>query len=390
MVRALPLALALLTGTAVGVAAVNLPTDDRAMVLTSAVGPVAVARVPIDQAVVRASGGGSRGPVAAALPDGRVLLGGGPDGRRLLVVDPSTGTVREVGSIIRADQRRDDARFAPTDIEVMSSTAARHRLFVSYPELVASRGCVRLAVDRVDVSTEEPMRVLAQRRVLRSKPCIQPNAIQHASGRLVRISANRAYVTLGDLGYPRIDRRPARGQLGSVLRIGEGVRAVRISQGHRNGQGLALDQLGRLWETEHGPAGGDELNLIRRGRDYGWPFVTLGQPYGSSDYVMPRRTGTHAGYTKPRTSWVPSVATSELVQVPGSWAGWQTGVGGDLLMGTLKDEAFWRLRVARSGRVLERERLHVGHRIRDLEVLADGTLAATTDDGTLLVLTRAG
>lgn len=390
MVRALPLALALLTGTAVGVAAVSLPADDRAMVLTSAVGPVAVARVPIDQAVVRASGGGSRGPVAAALPDGRVLLGGGPDGRRLLVVDPSTGTVREVGSIIGADQRRDDARFAPTDIEVMSSTAARHRLFVSYPELVASRGCVRLAVDRVDVSAEEPVRVLAQRSVFRSKPCIQPNAIQHASGRLVRISANRAYVTLGDLGYPRIDRRSARGQLGSVLRIGEGVRAVRISQGHRNGQGLALDQLGRLWETEHGPAGGDELNLIRRGRDYGWPFVTLGQPYGSSDYVMPRRTGTHAGYTKPRTSWVPSVATSELVQVPSSWAGWQTGVGGDLLMGTLKDGAFWRLRVARSGRVLERERLHVGHRIRDLEVRADGTLAATTDDGTLLVLTRAG
>jgi glucose/arabinose dehydrogenase len=249
---------------------------------------------------------------------------------------------------------------------------------------------VRLAVDRVDVSREEPMRVLAQRSVFRSKPCIQPNAIQHASGRLVRISANRAYVTLGDLGYPRIDRRSARGQLGSVLRIGEGVRAVRISQGHRNGQGLALDRLGRLWETEHGPAGGDELNLIRRGRDYGWPFVTLGQPYGTSDYVMPRRTGTHAGYTKPRTSWVPSVATSELVQVPGSWAGWQTGVGGDLLMGTLKDEAFWRLRVARSGRVLERERLPVGHRIRDLEVRADGTLAATTDDGTLLVLTRAG
>ncbi|MCU0282315.1 MAG: PQQ-dependent sugar dehydrogenase [Candidatus Nanopelagicales bacterium] len=390
MVRALPLALALLTGTAVAVAAVNLPADDRAMVLSSDVGPVAVARVPIDQAVVRASGGGSRGPVAAALADGRVLLGGGPDGRRLLVVDPSTGTVREVGSIIRADQRRDDARFAPTDIEVMSSTAARHRLFVSYPELVASRGCVRLAVDRVDVSREEPMRVLAQRSVFRSKPCIQPNAIQHASGRLVRISANRAYVTLGDLGYPRIDRRSARGQLGSVLRIGEGVRAVRISQGHRNGQGLALDRLGRLWETEHGPAGGDELNLIRRGRDYGWPFVTLGQPYGTSDYVMPRRTGTHAGYTKPRTSWVPSVATSELVQVPGSWAGWQTGVGGDLLMGTLKDEAFWRLRVARSGRVLERERLPVGHRIRDLEVRADGTLAATTDDGTLLVLTRAG
>jgi aldose sugar dehydrogenase len=390
MVRALPLAMAIVAGTAIGVAAVSLPAvDDRATMLSSSAGPVAVARVPIDSAVVRASGGGTRGPVAAALPDGRILLGGGADGRRLLVLEPSEGTVREVGAVIRANQRRDDPRFAPTDIEVMSSTASRYRLFVSYPEYVTRRGCVRLAVDRVDVSRGASMRVLAQRRVLRSTPCVPPAAVQHASGRLVRISGNRAYVTLGDLGFRRIDRRSARGQLGSVLRIGAGVEPVRISQGHRNGQGLTLDRLGRLWETEHGPAGGDELNLIRRGRDYGWPFVTLGQPYGSSDYVMPRRTGTHTGFTRPRTAWVPSVATSELVQVPDSWAGWQTGVGGDLLMGTLKDGAFWRIRVDRDGRVLDRERLPVGHRIRDLEVRADGTLAATTDDGTLLVLSRA-
>jgi glucose/arabinose dehydrogenase len=85
------------------------------------------------------------------------------------------------------------------------------------------------------------------------------------------------------------------------------------------------------------------------------------------------------------------VATSELVQVPESWTGWTTpGIGGDLLMGTLKDESLWRIRVDRRGRVTQRERLEVGHRIRDLEVRADGTLVATTDDGTLLVLTRAG
>ncbi len=87
---------------------------------------------------------------------------------------------------------------------------------------------------------------------------------------------------------------------------------------------------------------------------------------------------------------MPSVATSELVQVPASWAGWTTSVGGDLLMGTLKDQSFWRIRVDRSGRVLSRERLEVGHRIRDVEVRADGSVSATTDDGTLLVLTRTG
>ncbi len=163
---------------------------------------------------------------------------------------------------------------------------------------------------------------------------------------------------------------------------------MRISQGHRNGQGLTLDRLGRLWEAEHGPRGGDELNLVRRGRDYGWPFVTLGEPYGTNDYVMPRRTGTHTGYTRPKSAWVPSVATSELVAVPRSWTGWTTSVGGDLLMGTLKDQSFWRIRVDRAGRVTQRERLGVGHRIRDVEVRVDGSVSATTDDGTLLILTR--
>ncbi len=388
MVRLLLPALVIATGSATVGAAVILPAADAPSSLTSTVGTVQVARAPIAAAVVKDSNGGSRGPSSAALPDGRVLLGGGSDGTRLLVMDPVSGSLEEVGRLIRPDQRLDDARFAPTDIEVMSTTTTRIRLFVSFPEYVSDRRCVRLAVNRVDISAGAEPRILAAARVFRSTPCVPPAAIQHASGKLVRLSSSRAHVTLGDLGYPAINNRKARGQLGSVLRIEKGKKPVRVSQGHRNGQGLTRDRLGRLWETEHGPRGGDELNQIRRGRDYGWPFVTLGQPYGGSDYVMPRRTGTHAGYAKPATSWVPSVATSELVQVPASWAGWTTSVGGDLLMGTLKDQSFWRIRVDRAGRVTQRERLEVGHRIRDVDVRGDGSVVATTDDGTLLILTR--
>jgi glucose/arabinose dehydrogenase len=388
MVRILLPALVIATGAATATAAVVLPADAPPASLDSTVGAVQVARVPIAGAVVKDSSGGTRGPSSAALGDGRVLLGGGADGSRLLVLDPASGSLQEVGRVVRPDQRLDDARFAPTDIEVMSQTSTRIRLFVSFPEYVASGKCVRLAVNRVDITPGAQPRILGTARVFRSKPCVPPAAIQHASGKLVRASASRAYVTLGDLGSPRIDDRKARGQLGSVLRIERGRAPVRISQGHRNGQGLTRDRLGRLWETEHGPRGGDELNLIRRGRDYGWPFVTLGEPYGTSDYVMPRRTGTHAGYTRPKTAWVPSVATSELVQVPASWSGWTTPVGGDLLMGTLKDQSFWRVRVDRAGNVTDRERLEIGHRIRDVDLRADGSVAATTDDGTLLVLTR--
>jgi glucose/arabinose dehydrogenase len=390
MVRLLLPALVIANAAAVTAAAVTLMPTAAPDTLPSTAGAVQVARVPIKAAVVTDSGGGTRGPSSAALRDGRVLLGGGADGSRLLVLDPASGSLAEVGRVIRPDQRLDDSRFAPTDIEVMSTTTSRIRLFVSFPEYVADRTCVRLAVNRVDISPDAAPRILGTATVFRSKPCVPPAAIQHTSGKLVRVSNSRAYVTLGDLGYPGINNRKARGQLGSVLRIEKGTSAVRISQGHRNGQGLTRDRLGRLWETEHGPRGGDELNLIRQGRDYGWPFVTLGQPYGTQDYVMPTRPGTHAGYSKPKTSWTPSVATSELVQVPGSWTGWTTSVGGDLLMGTLKDQSLWRIRVDRAGRVTQRERLEVGHRIRDVDVRADGSVAATTDDGTLLVLTRAG
>ena len=390
MVRLLLPVLVIATGTATAAAAVILPADAPPTSLASTVGSVQVARVPIAEAVVRDSAGGTRGPTSAALSDGRMLLGGGADGTRLLVMDPAIGVLQEVGQVIRPEQRLDDARFAPTDIEVMSTKGARVRLFVSFPEFVAGRKCVRLAVNRVDVRLDARPRILRTTKVLRSKPCVPPANIQHASGKLVRITGSSAYVTLGDLGYPGINNRDVRGQLGSVLRIAAGKKPVRISQGHRNGQGLTMDRLGRLWETEHGPRGGDELNLIRRGRDYGWPFVTLGEPYGTNDYVMPQRTGTHVGYTKPKAAWVPSVATSELVQVPRSWSGWTTSVGGDLLMGTLKDQSFWRIRVDRAGRVQERERLEVGNRIRDVEVRPDGSVAATTDDGTLLILTRTG
>lgn len=346
---------------------------------------VAVNEVDIATAVVRGPDGSSRGPAAGMLPDGRVLLGGGADGRSLLVVDPATGGVRDVGKVIRADQRRDDARFAPTDIEVMATSPGQAKLYISYPQYLPARNCVRLAVDRVDITTGPAPAVRGSDPVFRSRPCVRPNAIQHASGRLVRIAADRAYVTIGDLGSPLIAKRKARGQLGTVQRIGEGVKAVRISQGHRNSQGLARDSLGRLWLTEHGPRGGDELNLVRRGVDYGWPFVTLGRPYGDSDYVMPRRTGTHVGYRKPRTSWVPSVATSELVEVPASWPG-QSSSGTDLLVGTLADESLWHIQVDRSGKVTGRERIGVGHRVRDLEVSRDGAVLASTDSGKLLVV----
>ena len=105
MVRLLLLTLVLSTGPATATTPSGLPAETRPTALRSTAGAVQVARLPIGDAVVRDSRGGTRGPVSAALEDGRVLLGGGRNGRRLLVLDPSTGALTDIGRLIRANQR---------------------------------------------------------------------------------------------------------------------------------------------------------------------------------------------------------------------------------------------------------------------------------------------
>jgi Glucose/sorbosone dehydrogenases len=87
--------------------------------------------------------------------------------------------------------------------------------------------------------------------------------------------------------------------------------------------------------SEHGPRGGDEINLIQPNKDYGWPFVTYGTAYTSADYVKPTMSGTHVGYQKPIKYWVPAIAPTELVQLPGNWGKYSR----QLVMGTLKEES---------------------------------------------------
>jgi glucose/arabinose dehydrogenase len=218
-----------------------------------------------------------------------------------------------------------------------------------------------------------------------TKPCVPISAVQHTSGRFAVIDQNSAYVTIGDLGYPQISDRKKRGDLGSIFKV-SAKGAVKISQGHRNAQGIVLFNNKDLLAAEHGPRGGDELNLIKSGSDYGWPFVTYGQPYSSGDYVRPTKTGTHAGFVEPLTYWVPSIAPTELVQLPNDgWGQWSN----QLLLGTLREQSLVFLKLDQSLAVVEQEIVDVGQRIRDLEVLPNGQAVATTDSGQLLLISLA-
>ena len=338
----------------------------------------------LDISASSTNGGSQRGAALAVLADGSLLLGGGKSGGELFTYNIESKSLKKIATLISPNRRNNDSRFAINDIGILTQSSSAVKLLVSYPRLGLERNCVEVVIEQLDFNrlTQKVKRVS---NWLISKPCVPISAVQHTSGRFAVIDQSTAYVTIGDLGYPQISDRKKRGDLGSIFKV-SAKGAVKISQGHRNAQGIVLFNNKDLLAAEHGPRGGDEINLIKPGADYGWPFVTYGQPYGGGDYVRPTKTGTHAGFIEPLTYWVPSIAPTELVQLPkDGWGQWSN----QLLLGTLKEQAVVFIKVDQNLMVVEQEKVNVGHRIRDLEVLPTGVAVATTDSGQLLLISLA-
>jgi aldose sugar dehydrogenase len=215
------------------------------------------------------------------------------------------------------------------------------------------------------------------------------NAGQHFGSRLVFDRAGYLFITLGDRGE-RDRAQDLHDPAGSVLRLHDdgrvpadnpfvgrkGARPEIYSYGHRNIQGAALHpQTGQLWTHEHGPQGGDEINLIQRGANYGWPVVTHGREYVTGFRIG---EGTHkTGMEAPRYHWTPSIAPSGMAfYTADRYPAWR----GNLFVGALRDQMLVRLELDGT-RVLREERLlknRVG-RIRDVRQGPDGYLYLLTD-----------
>ena len=142
---------------------------------------------------------------------------------------------------------------------------------------------------------------------------------------------------------------------------------------------MTVTSSGALFSTEHGPKGGDELNLITEGSNYGWPNVSLGTGYKGYDLENHAPVGEHTSYQTPVFAWVPSIGPSNLIEVRGFDRRWD----GDLLVASLKANSLFRLRLEGT-RVLYAENIWVGQRIRDMLQLKNGTIVLWTDDTQLL------
>lgn len=228
---------------------------------------------------------------------------------------------------------------------------------------------------------------------------VQPDKAggQHFGGKMIWQGDGNLLMSIGDGGNPpaRIGDRLAREQAqnlathhGSILRLTDkgtpaagnllsrmpGALPEIWSYGHRNIQGMVRDASGRIWATEHGPRGGDELNLIVGGQNYGWPMQSYGADYKTGEPVGQKVV---AGMTQPKIAWVPSTGASGLVHYNGSqFPQWR----GNLLSGGLATMDVRRIVLDSQGNVTLQERLAIGARVRDVRQGPDGHIYLVTDD----------
>ncbi|MFM6987287.1 MAG: PQQ-dependent sugar dehydrogenase [Arenimonas sp.] len=241
------------------------------------------------------------------------------------------------------------------------------------------------------------------RVIYRQVPKVKGNG--HFGSRLVFGRDGNLFVTLGDRQKftPAQDMAQSLGKVVRITREGRpapgnpawktaGARPEIYSLGHRNPQGAALHPVtGALWLNEHGPQGGDEINRVQAGRNYGWPDASYGCNYGQPIGDTCRLGGgTHAPkFVEPLSTWTPiSVAPAGRLFYTGkAFPAWNN----DVLMGSLAGQSLWRLRFD-GDRETVRERLltDVGERIRDIEQGPDGFLYLLTDSGKLLQIKSLG
>lgn len=211
-----------------------------------------------------------------------------------------------------------------------------------------------------------------------------------SGGRMVLLDDSRLLFSVGDYQVDGWNREEILAQnddvsYGKTIEIDLDTGAATVySSGHRNPQGLYAGSDGAIWLTEHGPRGGDELNLLLKGANYGWPLVTYGTEYGKKVWPLSKNQGQHEGFQRPIFSWVPSIAVSNVIAVEGDlFPLWEK----DLLVASYK-RSLWRLRI-REGRVIYSEPILVlerSGRIRDLMEDKEGRMVLWFDGGSLAIL----
>jgi glucose/arabinose dehydrogenase len=314
----------------------------------------------------------------AFLPDGRMLVTERPG--RLRIVAPD-GALSEPLAGVPAVYA--EGQGGLLDVILDPAFEKNATIYLSYAE-PGPGGTNGTAVVRARLAGE---RLADANVIFRQQPKFKSN--HHFGSRLVFARDGKLFVTTGERNSERDKAQDLGTHIGKIVRIlpGGGAppdnpfagRAGALpeiwSYGHRNLQGAALHpETGELWTHEHGPRGGDEINIARAGRNYGWPVITYGREY--SGPAIGEGTAKE-GMEQPAHYWVPSIAPSGMAFHDGrGFAAWK----GQLFVGALAAAQLVRLVVAPDGKVLHEERIAIGKRVRDVREGPDGALYLVTDE----------
>ena len=322
----------------------------------------------------------------AWLPDGEILITERP-GRLRIIRD---GNLDQI-SIAGVPQVFAMGQGGLLDVSVHPRFAENRLIYLTYSQGDRSGNRTRIARARLENNTLGDLRVIFE--VSQSKP-----GAQHFGSRIIWLADGTLVASIGDGGNPPIEfngefiRQQAQNRnshLGKVIRLNDDgsipsnnpfatskdAKPALWSYGHRNIQGMTLDPTrNRVWATEHGSRGGDELNLIERGENYGWPVVTHSREY-SGGLISPETS--RPGLVDPKVIWTPSIAPSGLAFYNGDrFPQWR----GNLFAGGLVSQDIRRIELDEGGNVIAQHSIPIGQRVRDVRQGPDGLLYILTDD----------
>jgi len=315
----------------------------------------------------------------AFLPDGRMLVTERPG--RLRIVGKDGKLVPQ--AVAGLPQIVVHGQGGLLDVALHPRFTQNDLVYLSYAARGESGISTEVARGRLSANRLENVEV-----IFRQQP--KSGSGRHFGSRLVFDREGYLYITLGDRGDMERAQK-ADDHAGSVIRLHDdgrvpadnpfvgkpGWKPEKYTFGNRNIQGAALHpRTGQLWTHEHGPQGGDEVNVIRAGVNYGWPVITYGVNYGIGTKIG---EGSHKpGMAQPLHYWVPSIAPSGMAFYTGNrFPAWR----GDLFLGALRDQVLVRLKLD-GDKIVSEERMlkNVLGRIRDVRSGPDGYLYLLTDE----------
>ncbi|KPP89112.1 MAG: glucose/sorbosone dehydrogenase family protein [Rhodobacteraceae bacterium HLUCCA08] len=316
----------------------------------------------------------------AALPDGGYLVTERSGALRR--VGPDGAVSEPISGVPEVDARRQGGLL---DVVVGPDFETDRRVWITYAKRVRGGTVTAAATGTLsaDGTLLEDMREIFEQ----SPP--SPNPMHFGSRIVLDPGGENAFITLGEHFTPqeRVLAQDLGTTYGKVVRVdaldgappadnpfsGQDSLGSIWSYGHRNPQGAALDGAGQLWVLEHGPRGGDELNRIEPGVNYGWPVISYGINYNGSD--VGGGIAVAEGMAQPVYYWDPVIAPGGLTFYDGDAFDWE----GDALASGLVAQSLVRLRIE-DGQVVGEERIAEGvGRVRDVEVAGDGSVLILID-----------